>query len=128
MVTASPSENLVDGQQVQVQMRGFGAETKVRLSECASLAAANPDGCGEQLAAQPVVITDDRGSALTTFAVRASAPPAPLAPASGSCASQCVLVATSGANGRFGSAILHFSTAGMTPNLAPTSPAVTPAR
>jgi len=117
MVTLSPSENLVDGQQVQVQMRGFGAEAKVRLSECASLAAANPGGCGEQLAAQPVMITDDRGSAVITFVVRSSASSAPLAPASGSCASQCVLVATGGANGPFASATLHFSTTTITPNL-----------
>src|SRR5207302_6012161 len=48
---------------------------------------------------------------------RSSAPPAPLAPATRSCTSECVLVATSGADGRFASAPLHFSTTTITPNL-----------
>jgi Neocarzinostatin family len=50
-VTFYPSTGLIDGQEVTVHVTGFGVGGKVRLSECATAAAATALGCGAQPAA-----------------------------------------------------------------------------
>jgi hypothetical protein len=96
-VTVTPSEGLRNGQRVTVRVTGFGVYGKVFLSECATSAAANPAGCGLQLAAQPFVMTGDNraGSGMFTVSGRASA--RPYSPsATRTCAGGCVIVATVG--------------------------------
>jgi hypothetical protein len=96
-VTVTPSEGLRNGQRVMVRVTGFGVYGKVFLSECATSAAANPAGCGPQLAAQPFLLTGNNrtGSGPFTVSDRASARPySP--PATRTCAGGCVIVATVG--------------------------------
>jgi hypothetical protein len=94
-VTVAPAENLRDGQHVQVNVRGFSAESKVFFSECPSIeVAANLTYCGEQPAAQPVVITDDHGNATSTFVVSAVASSVAIdLSQTHACGADCVLVA-----------------------------------
>ena len=61
-VTVTPSSALTTGQQVQVHVSGFEITWKVYLPECSSATAANKYGCGEQLAAQPFIMTDESRS------------------------------------------------------------------
>jgi hypothetical protein len=97
MVTISPSTHLKDGQTVEVRVTGFAVGGKVWLSECASAAAATDLGCGEQLAAQPFLVTDDNRSGRATLVVRSSASAkALLAGPATTCVDQCVVVATLG--------------------------------
>ncbi|MHB8465473.1 MAG: DUF4232 domain-containing protein [Acidimicrobiales bacterium] len=110
-VVADPSTGLRDGQLIRVTVTGFGGGRKVFLSECASAQAANPGGCGPQLAQQPFLITDDSGSVAGSFTVTASASAKPydtsaLLP----CADACVLVATTNIGGGFATAQLGFAT------------------
>lgn len=70
-VVVTPSTNLVDGEKVKVTVTGFGEGGKFFLSECATAADASSAGCGEQLAAQPFIITDDSGDGTETFSVSA---------------------------------------------------------
>ncbi len=95
-VTVTPSDGLRTGQRVTVRVNGF-ASGKVYLSECATSAAANPAGCGPQLAAQPFLVTGDNGAGSGTFTVsdRASARPYSSA-ATRRCVDRCVIVATLG--------------------------------
>jgi hypothetical protein len=95
-VTVTPSDGLRDGQRVMVQVTGF-VSGKIYLSECATSTAANPAGCGPQLAAQPFLVTGDNGAGSGTFTVsdRASARPYSSTATSG-CAGRCVIVATLG--------------------------------
>ena len=96
-VTISPSTHLKDGQTVEVRVTGFGVGGKVWLSECASAAAATDLGCGEQLAGQPFLVTDDRRAGAASLVVRASAPGEALSASRASpCVDQCVVVATLG--------------------------------
>jgi len=76
-VTVSPSTNLTNGEQVSVRVTGFGIGGKVWLSECAT-ADVNDLGCGNQLPAQTLLVTDNTGSGSMAFAVRSSAAPKPL--------------------------------------------------
>ena len=94
-VAVSPSQQLHDGQSVQVTLSGFGSDHRVRLSECASKDSVTAVGCGEQLARQPFVDLDATGAGSTTFVVHENAPVKPLdTTATLECADQCVLVAT----------------------------------
>ena len=96
-VTVTPSTGLRNGQPVTVRVTGFAAGGKVFLSECATSAAANPAGCGPQLAAQPFLVTGNNraGSGTFTVSARASARPYSSA-ATRRCADGCVIVATLG--------------------------------
>lgn len=96
MVT--PSANLHDGQQVHVSIQGFPhLGEKIFLSECATAGAVSGSGCGDQLAGQIFLFTDDRGSANGSFVVHASASAGPLSSPPSGCSSNCVLMATLGA-------------------------------
>src|ERR1700692_320795 len=52
-IEVTPHVGLLDGETVEVSVRGFIPGGKVWLSECATAADVNAYGCGEQLAAQP---------------------------------------------------------------------------
>lgn len=96
-LVVSPSSHLRDGQAVEVRVTGFGVGGKVFLSECASAAAASDLGCGAQLAAQTLLVTDDSRAGHASFIVSSSASADPLG--SGGlqrCGNPCVLVATLG--------------------------------
>lgn len=92
-----PATNLHSGQTVTVSVSGF-PPGKAYLSECVSSPDANPEGCGEQLAAQPFIVIED-GSGTGKFVVTSSAATAPLSSATEPCSSSCVLVATAGVAG-----------------------------
>ena len=97
-LVVTPSARLYDGQQVHVSVRGFPhLGEKVFLSECATAGAVNSLGCGNQLAGQTFLFTDDHGSANGSFIVHASAATGPLNSPQARCSSNCVLVATLGA-------------------------------
>ena len=72
-LTVVPSSGLQDGQQVTVTVKGFPPSRRFFLSECSASVEANDVGCGQQLAAQPVGLTDGNGSGSTSFSVQASA-------------------------------------------------------
>jgi hypothetical protein len=95
-VGVMPHTSLVDGQTVRVSARGFDEGGKVWLSECATAADVNPNGCGQQLAGQPFLIVDDRGDAVGTFVVSAIAPTRPYNTADLQPCVACVLVAVEG--------------------------------
>jgi len=96
-VSVTPSRSLRNGQRITVQVSGFAEGGKVFLSECATSAAANPGGCGPQLAAQPFFLTGNNraGSATFTVSDRASAKAYSVAHTL-ECADRCVIVATLG--------------------------------
>lgn len=99
-VTITPSTGLRNGQRVTVRVTGLASQ-KVFFSECSTMAAANPAGCGPQLAAQPFLVTGDNGRGSTTFAVSDRASAKPYSPAQTvKCENHCVIVATLGL-GRF---------------------------
>lgn len=95
-VTVAPASGLRNHQRVMVRVTGFAAG-KVFLSECAASADVNAAGCGQQLAAQPFLVTGDNQAASGTFMVsdQASARPYNLA-AVRNCTDRCVIVATLG--------------------------------
>ena len=95
-VTVAPASGLRNHQRVMVRVTGF-AEGKVFLSECAASADVNAAGCGQQLAAQPFLVTGGNRAASGTFMVsdHASARPYDLA-ATRKCTDRCVIVATLG--------------------------------
>ena len=106
----TPSTGLVDGQPVEVHVTGFGIGGIVRLSECASAVDANDLGCGEQLAAQPLLVTDDSGSGTASFTVNTSGYTKPYdlndtAP----CTDRCVVVATQGGGYDYADAPISFA-------------------
>ena len=97
-VTVTPAVELHDGQQVEVTVSGFPhLGEKVFLSECASVAVVNKEGCGEQLAGQVFFLTDDHGTGKASFVVSDSASSGPLYAPRLACSTGCVLVATVGA-------------------------------
>jgi hypothetical protein len=112
-VTVTPSDGLRDGQRVLVRVTGFAVGGKVFLSECATRAAANPAGCGSQLAAQPFLVTGNNRAGSGTFTVsdRASARPYSFADAR-RCADRCVIVVTLGLGLSAGYAYVHIAFAG----------------
>jgi hypothetical protein len=85
---------------------GFGAGAKVWLSECGSQSAATDAGCGAQMAAQTLVITDDTGTGHATFRVSARAALQPIKPEpAASCTKGgCVIVASLGSGYAFATA------------------------
>jgi Neocarzinostatin family len=95
-IEVTPYAGLFDGQTVRVSARGFDEGGKVWLSECATAADVNPNGCGQQLAGQPFLIVDDRGDAVGTFVVSAIAPTRPYNTADLQPCVACVLVAVEG--------------------------------
>lgn len=97
-MTITPARGLSAGERVRVSVRGFPPSAKVFLSECARAGDVSPLGCGQQLAAQPFLITDGRGAASGIFAVRPTAATGPLHAPWAKCAAGpgCVLVATIG--------------------------------
>lgn len=98
-LTIVPSTNLVNGQSVEVTVSGFGVGGKFYLSECASAKAANSAGCGLQLAAQPMGVTNSSGQGNMTFTVSTVASAHPYSQSQLSvCTTKCVLVATLGIN------------------------------
>jgi hypothetical protein len=111
VVTVSSSTNLTNGEQVEVRVTGFGIGGKVWLSECATAAEANDQGCGHGLPEQTLLVTDNTGSGSMAFQVQSSAPPeandysmTDLKP----CADSWVLVVTLGGGFGFGYTTLHF--------------------
>jgi hypothetical protein len=107
VLNVPPDATLHNGEVVHVSVSGFPAG-KAFLSECASAGDVGAEGCGVQLAAQPFVEIEN-GAGTGSVAVVNQAASAPLSPQpSASCANQCVLVATSGANP---SGIDHIATA-----------------
>ena len=96
-VTVTPSTNLIDGQQVEVTVTGFGQGGKFYLSECASAADANSLGCGPGLPAQPFGVTNNSGSGSFPFTVASiAATMHDNTSSTVTCADRCVLVATVG--------------------------------
>jgi len=109
-VVVTPSSALTAGQQVQVHVSGFETAWKVYLSECSSASAANKYGCGEQLAAQPFVMTDESRSGSGAFTVEPIASGRPYNTADAiPCTTNCVLLATMGSGGGFAVAPLGFA-------------------
>jgi hypothetical protein len=107
-VSASPAANLIDGQSVSVTASGFPPNSTVRISECATAAAANNLGCGAELAAQPVLTSGD-GSVTVSFPARSTAAAGPAQTgAIEACSDQCVIVATTGAGSHFATASIAF--------------------
>ncbi len=106
-VTVVPATNLRDGQTVEVRITGFGVGGKVYLSECSSAEVATDLGCGAELAAQTLFVTDDSRAAIGSFTVTATAEQGPFAP-SQACADQCVIVATIGGGYAFVTAPISF--------------------
>jgi prolyl-tRNA editing enzyme YbaK/EbsC (Cys-tRNA(Pro) deacylase) len=118
-VTVTPATGLVDGQLVRISVVGFGVGGTVRLSECASAAAATDLGCGAQLAAQTLLATDDARAGSALFIVHAAASGRPLAEAPASpCGPSCVVVATLGDGYPFALAPMAFAST-MPPACAP---------
>ena len=109
-VVVRPSTNLVDGEKVKVTVTGFGEGGKLFLSECASIADANSAGCGEQLAGQPFIVTDDSGHGTETFSVSTVAGTKPYNTTSTeACTDQCVLLVTTGIDHGYAYAPLSFA-------------------
>lgn len=73
LLAIAPARGLRNGERVAVTIRGFRPEEKVFLSECAPGQQPSPSvGCGQQAAAEPFTITDDKGTRSgTTFRVSA---------------------------------------------------------
>lgn len=95
-VDVVPHVGLVDGQTVHVTVHRFDPGGKVWLSECATVADVNPEGCGQQLAGQPFLLTSDSGDASGTFVVSARASARPYSTTRLLPCSACVLVAVEG--------------------------------
>ena len=104
-----PSTNLVDGEKIKVTVTGFEKGGKLFVSEGATAADASSAGCGEQLAAQPFIITDDSGDGTETFSV---SPVSGTKPYNTTCTQtrtdQCVLLVTAGIKYGYANAPLSF--------------------
>lgn len=108
-VVITPSTNLVNGQSVEVTVSGFGVGGKFFLSECANAKDANSAGCGLQLAAQPIGVTNSSGQGNVVFSVSSVASGRPYNQSQLSlCTTKCVLVATVGINLGYAYAPLTF--------------------
>jgi hypothetical protein len=93
-VVVSPSRGLRDRRLVTVRATGFPSGVKVFLSECASAADAGPEGCGLQMAQQPLFLTAASGTRQTRFTVRSVAPTRAYSTLKEKrCVSSCVIVA-----------------------------------
>ncbi len=108
-VVVTPSSGLANGEKVKVTVTGFGKGGKFFLSECASKADVSSGGCGSQMAAQPMGVTDNSGGGTLVFTVTSSAAVAPpVSHQTQSCTDQCVLVATEGVHFGYAYAPLTF--------------------
>ena len=93
----TPGTGLRNRQRVTVHVTGFAVGGKVFLSECAASTDANPAGCGQQLAAQPFLVTGNGRAATGAFTVSTRASAEPYSPAlTATCTDRCVIVATLG--------------------------------
>ena len=72
-IRLTPPTNFRDGQEVLMQIIGASPNERFHISECATAAAANVAGCGEQLAAQPFIDTDIKGVGAMMFTIFARA-------------------------------------------------------
>lgn len=72
-IRVTPSTNLRNGDRLLVQVRGASPGERFRVSECASAAATNINGCGDQPALEPFIDTDPSGAGSITFYVKARA-------------------------------------------------------
>jgi Protein of unknown function (DUF4232) len=113
-VTVVP-DRVLDGEVVAVRVTGFGVGGKVWLSECDSLRDASALGCGTQLAAMALLVTDNQRSGTGPFTVQASA--ATGAGPQGAahrkpCLSSCVIVATEGGGLGWKAAPISFAPSG----------------
>jgi len=95
-VTVTPSNGLHDGQQVEVQIKGFPPNWKVFVSECSTPLEANPLGCGGQLATQPFGFSRQIGDGSISFIVHSSAGTTPDSQTLSPCSGECVVVVTIG--------------------------------
>ena len=99
-IRVTPSMNLRNGERLLVQVSGAYPGERFRVSECASAAAANINGCGDQLALQPFIDIDPSGVGSITFEVQARAATKPYnTTAFRPCADKCVIMATGGFEG-----------------------------
>lgn len=95
-VFVTPSNDLHDGQEVTVEIKGFPPGSKVFVSECTTPLEANALGCGNQLALQPSTFSNQAGNGSMPFVVHSSAGTAPYSETIAPCSGECVIVATSG--------------------------------
>jgi hypothetical protein len=110
-IAITPSTGLRDGQVIQVHVSGFSVGGKVFLSECGTESDANYAGCGQQLTAQPFLITDAKRNGWGTFRVTTVAGTRPYdTRGTVPCTNSCVLVATGGVGFAFASTPLTFVT------------------
>jgi len=97
LLTVTPAQGLHDGEAVTVALRGFPDGAKAYLSECATAGDVNKLGCGDQLAAQPFIVTDPSGAGTRSFVIHAAASAHPYSPSQRQpCAAECVIMATGG--------------------------------
>lgn len=95
-VSVTPSNYLQDGQQVQIDLKGFPPGWRVFVSECSTPLEANSLGCGSQLARQPFTFSNKAGSGSIPFVVHSSAGTSPYSQTLAPCSGECVVVATTG--------------------------------
>ena len=91
-VTVTPSHALEDGQVVTVAVRGLPRELKFFVSECLDPVAAGHNGCGPQLAQQPLGVTDNSGDGSASFTVHSRAASTVNSQVFSPCTGECVLV------------------------------------
>ena len=109
-VMVTPSGGLHDGQTVVVRVTGFGVGGEVYLSECATAGAVTRLGCGVELAAQTLLVTNDERSGFATFIVHATAAVKPFTMTGAMlCDGHCAIVATQGLVARLAYAPISFS-------------------
>lgn len=112
-IRLTPPANLHDGQQVLVQVIGASPGERFRISECATASMANVAGCGERLAAQPFIDTNEAGSGSIMFYIHTKATTKPYnTTAFQFCIIHCVVMATGtniGGQSTFVYASLKFS-------------------
>jgi hypothetical protein len=94
-LVVDPDHGLHDSQRVRVVFIAFGPTSRVRLSQCASAAAASAPGCGDLPQSQPFADMDANGNGSTMFVVHDHASTAPGDTMNTvTCRDQCVLVAS----------------------------------
>ena len=94
-ISVTPSSNLHNGEGVLVKVVGVSPGGKYFLSECATSVDATSSGCGDQLAAQPFIVTDPSGAGSMMFNVKARAATKPYnTTLFQTCTVHCVIMAT----------------------------------
>jgi hypothetical protein len=121
-LTITSSTGLRNGQVIEVHVSGFSIGEKVFLSECGSESDANDAGCGQQLAAQPFLVTNAKRNGSGTFRVTTVAGTRPYdMQGNVPCTNSCVLVATGGVGLAFASTPLTFVSPVPTTTAPPTT-------